>query len=129
MEVVFAIAIGVLAGSGVWLVLRPRTFQVLMGLTLLSYATNLFIFGMGRLQSGRAPIITGERAAAAALYADPVPQALVLTAIVIGFGTTALLLVLLLALRALTGTDHVDGRAGTEPRGRATPGTVAEERQ
>ena len=45
-----------------------------------------------------------------ALYADPVPQALVLTAIVIGFGTTALLLVVLLALRALTGTDHVDGR-------------------
>ena len=109
MEVVFAIAIGVLAGSGVWLVLRPRTFQVLMGLTLLSYAVNLFIFGMGRLQTGRAPIIAGD-VADAAKYADPVPQALVLTAIVIGFGTTALLLVLLLALRALTGTDHVDGR-------------------
>ena len=108
MEIVFAAAIGVLVGSGVWLVLRPRTFQVLMGLTLLSYAVNLFIFGMGRLQIGRAPII-GEHADAA-LYADPVPQALVLTAIVIGFGTTALLLVLLLALRALTGTDHVDGR-------------------
>lgn len=110
MEVVFAIAIGVLAGSGVWLALRPRTFQVLMGLTLLSYAVNLFIFGMGRLQVGRAPIIAGEAAAGAATYADPVPQALVLTAIVIGFGTTALLLVLLLALRGLTGTDHVDGR-------------------
>ena len=68
-----------------------------------------FIDGM-RLTIGRAPIIAGERAAAAAQYADPVPQALVLTAIVIGFGTTALLLVLLLALRALTGTDHVDGR-------------------
>ena len=66
MEVVFAIAIGILAGSGVWLSLRPRTFQVLMGLTLLSYAVNLFIFGMGRLQVGRAPIIAGERAADAA---------------------------------------------------------------
>lgn len=110
MEAVFAIAIGVLAGSGVWLVLRPRTFQVLMGLTLLSYATNLFIFGMGRLQVDKAPIIAGDTAADPSLYADPVPQALVLTAIVIGFGTTALLLVLLLALRALTGTDHVDGR-------------------
>jgi multicomponent K+:H+ antiporter subunit C len=110
MEIVFAAAIAVLVGSGVWLVLRPRTFQVLMGLTLLSYAVNLFIFGMGRLQIGRAPIIAGEHAADAASYADPVPQALVLTAIVIGFGTTALLLVLLLALRALTGTDHVDGR-------------------
>jgi multicomponent K+:H+ antiporter subunit C len=124
MELVFAIAVGVLAGSGVWLVLRPRTFQVLMGLTLLSYATNLFIFGMGRLSLGRAPIIVGERAADATQYADPVPQALVLTAIVIGFGTTALLLVLLLALRALTGTDHVDGReassASTIARDRAS---------
>jgi multicomponent K+:H+ antiporter subunit C len=110
MEVVFAIGIGVLAGSGVWLALRPRTFQVLMGLTLLSYATNLFIFGMGRLKTGRPPIIAGEAALDPAAYADPLPQALVLTAIVIGFGTTALLLVLLLALRALTGTDHVDGR-------------------
>ena len=49
MEIVYALAIGILAGGGVWLLLRPRTFQVLMGLTLLSYATNLFIFGMGRL--------------------------------------------------------------------------------
>ncbi len=110
MEIVFATAIGVLAGSGVWLVLRPRTFQVLMGLTLLSYATNLFIFGMGRLKAGQAPVIAGEQALDPSLYADPVPQALVLTAIVISFATTALFLVLLLALRALTGTDHVDGR-------------------
>jgi multicomponent K+:H+ antiporter subunit C len=128
MEAVFAIAIGVLAGSGVWLVLRPRTFQVLMGLTLLSYATNLFIFGMGRLQIGRAPIIAAERVADASQYADPVPQALVLTAIVIGFGTTALLLVLLLALRALTGTDHVDGRdEGVDARARATLAAFADQ--
>jgi multicomponent K+:H+ antiporter subunit C len=110
VEIVFATAIGVLAGSGVWLLLRPRTFQVLMGLTLLSYATNLLIFGMGRLRAGRAPIIGADGVADPALYADPVPQALVLTAIVIGFASTALLLVLILALRALTGTDHVDGR-------------------
>lgn len=110
MEIVFATAIGVLAGSGVWLLLRPRTFQVLMGLTLLSYATNLFIFGMGRLKEGRAPIIGANAATDPSLYADPVPQALVLTAIVIGFAATALLLVLILALRSLTGTDHVDGR-------------------
>ena len=110
MEIVFAIAIGVLAGSGVWLVLRPRTFQVLMGLTLISYATNLFIFGVGRLKIDAAPIVGDVTAIDPTQYADPVPQALVLTAIVIGFGTTALFLVLLLALRALTGTDHVDGR-------------------
>jgi multicomponent K+:H+ antiporter subunit C len=110
MEIVYAAAVGVLAGSGAWLLLRPRTFQVLMGLTLLSYATNLFIFGSGRLKTGRAPIVVDPAALDPALYADPVPQALVLTAIVIGFGTTALFLVLLLALRGLTGTDHVDGR-------------------
>ena len=110
MEAVFALAIGVLAGSGVWLLLRPRTFQVLLGLALLSYATNIFIFGMGRLVMHKPPIINAENATDPLLYADPVPQALVLTAIVIGFATTALFLVVLLALRGLSGTDHVDGR-------------------
>lgn len=111
MEAVYALAIGILAGAGVWLLLRPRTFQVLMGLTLLSYATNLFIFGMGRLSLHAAPIIDPAGGPIdPALHADPVPQALVLTAIVIGFATTALFLVVLLALRGLTGTDHVDGR-------------------
>ena len=111
MEIVYALAIGILAGSGVWLLLRPRTFQVLLGLTLLSYATNLFIFGMGRLAMHKPPIIDAAAGSVdPALYADPVPQALVLTAIVIGFATTALLLVVLLASRGLTGTDHVDGQ-------------------
>jgi multicomponent K+:H+ antiporter subunit C len=110
MEIVYALAIGVLTGSGVWLLLRPRTFQVLMGLTLLSYATNIFIFGMGRLALHKAPVIENPNAVDPSLYADPVPQALVLTAIVIGFATTALFLVVLLALRGMTGTDHVDGR-------------------
>jgi multicomponent K+:H+ antiporter subunit C len=110
MEVLVALAIGVLSGSGVWLLLRPRTFQVIVGLALLSYAVNLFIFAMGRLATGRAPIVSTAAAADPAALADPVPQALVLTAIVIGFATTALLLVVLLAARGLTGTDHVDGR-------------------
>jgi multicomponent K+:H+ antiporter subunit C len=109
MEIVYALAIGMLAGSGVWLLLRPRTFQVLLGFTLLSYATNLFIFGMGRLAMHRAPLLDAGGSVDPALYADPVPQALVLTAIVIGFATTALFLVVLLASRGLTGTDHVDG--------------------
>ena len=110
MEIVYALAIGILAGSGVWLLLRPRTFQVLLGLTLLSYATNLFIFGMGRLARHKPPILDASADIVAAHYTDPVPQALVLTAIVIGFATTALFLVVLLAQRGLTGTDHVDGR-------------------
>ena len=112
-ELILAIAIGVLTAAGVWLVLRPRTFQVMIGLTLLSYAVNLFILAMGRLRVGAAPIIEAGRTAASA-YADPLPQALVLTAIVISFATTALLLVVLLASRGLTGTDHVDGREPDE---------------
>jgi multicomponent K+:H+ antiporter subunit C len=108
MEAILAIGIGILAGSGVWLVLRPRSFQVIIGLSLLSYAVNLFIFGMGRLHTGAPPIVGGD--ADVAGLADPVPQSLVLTAIVIGFAMTALFLVVLLAARGLTGTDHVDGQ-------------------
>ena len=114
MELIVALGIGALAGSGVWLLLRPRTFQVIVGLSLLSYAVNLFIFVMGWVRGGRVPIVPEGAAADAARYADPLPQALVLTAIVITFATTALLLVVLLAARGLTGTDHVDGREPDE---------------
>jgi multicomponent K+:H+ antiporter subunit C len=110
MEFVVSLAIGVLAGSGVWLLLRPRTFQVIVGLALLSYAVNLFILSTGGLRSGAAAILSPGESGTPGAYADPLPQALVLTAIVIGFATTALLLVVLLAARGLTGTDHVDGR-------------------
>lgn len=114
MEATIAIAIGVMFGSGVWLILRPRTFQVITGLLLLSYAVNLFIFIMGRLSINRAPLTLEEGLVDGlvdpALYADPLPQALVLTAIVIGFATTALFLVVMIGARGLTGTDHVDGK-------------------
>jgi multicomponent K+:H+ antiporter subunit C len=110
MEIVFALAIGALGGSGVWLLLRPRTFQVIVGLSLLSYAVNLFILAMGRLRSSAPPILPVRAGGDPAQFADPLPQALVLTAIVIGFATTALFLVILLASRGLSGTDHVDGR-------------------
>jgi multicomponent K+:H+ antiporter subunit C len=113
MEVVLALAVGVLTASGLWLIFRPRTFQVILGLSLLSYAVNLFILAAGRLRSDAPPIVGRHPASAdPALYADPLPQALVLTAIVISFATTALLLVVLLASRGLTGTDHVDGEDG-----------------
>ena len=110
MEVIFALAVGALTGSGVWLLLRPRTFQVIMGLSLLSYAVNLFIFSMGSLSVAKEPVIRAGLSPDLVNYTDPMPQALVLTAIVIGFAMTALFLVVLLAARGLTGTDHVDGR-------------------
>ncbi|MDO9427033.1 MAG: Na+/H+ antiporter subunit C [Methylobacterium sp.] len=108
MEIVLSLGIGLFAASGVWLLLRPRTFQVVLGLSLLTYAVNLFIFAMGRLTVGAPPVL--EAGADAARIADPVPQALVLTALVISFALTALFLVVLLAARGITGSDHVDGR-------------------
>ena len=106
MEALIALVIAVLVSCGVYLLLRARTFPVILGLTLLSYAVNLFIFVMGRLGSGTAAVLgQGER------YADPLPQALVLTAIVIGFAMTAFLVVLALRARAELGNDHVDGSA------------------
>ena len=110
MELVLSAAIGVFAGSGIWLLLRPRTFQVIIGLCLLSYAVNIFIFSMGRLTVGQPPIMQKGGFVNTAAYADPLPQALVLTAIVISFATTALFLVVMIASKGLTGTDHVDGK-------------------
>lgn len=109
MEIALALFVGVLAGTGVWLTLRARSFDVILGLTLLSYAVNLFIAAMGRLYSAQAPIVEAGRAPNLLEYADPLPQALVLTAIVIGFAMTALLIVIALRSRAESGGDHVDG--------------------
>ena len=114
MEIILAIAIGVLGGSGVWLLLRPRTFQVIMGLSLISYAVNLFIFSMGRLKVDSAPGLLPDVAPSLDNYADPMPQSLVLTAIVIGFAMTAMYLVVMLASRGLSDTDHVDGNPDME---------------
>jgi multicomponent K+:H+ antiporter subunit C len=114
MALWIAIVIGVLAGTGTWLLLRARTFDVLLGLTLLSYAVNVYIFVMGRLTVGAAPIVDKALAATLATHADPLPQALVLTAIVISFAMTALLAVIAIRTRAATASDHVDGHPEPE---------------
>ncbi|HSK41261.1 MAG TPA: Na+/H+ antiporter subunit C [Arenibaculum sp.] len=103
MELLFASGIGVLTAAGVYLTLRGQTFPVIIGLSFLTYAVNLFLFAMGRLVIDRPPIID----AGAPGYADPLPQALVLTAIVISFGMTALIVVLALRGFLETGTDAV----------------------
>ncbi|MFP5422420.1 MAG: Na+/H+ antiporter subunit C [Gammaproteobacteria bacterium] len=105
MEAIFAATLGLLTASGVYLLLRARTFPVVLGLTLISYAVNLFLFAMGRLQGGVVTVI-GK----GSVYADPLPQALVLTAIVIGFAMTAFVVVLALRSVGETQTDHVDGQ-------------------
>ena len=119
MEVLMTAAIGLLTALGVYLLLRARTFAVILGLMMLSYAVNLFLLAMGRLRGGMPPVLvegsTGAATTAAAPYADPVPQALILTAIVIGFGMSAFVIVLALRSRLALGTDHVDGREPTRP--------------
>lgn len=105
MEALISIAIGLLTACGVFLMLRARTFPLILGLTLLSYAVNLFLFASGRLRMDAPPLIRDG-----ASYTDPLPQALVLTAIVIGFGMTAYLVMLALRALAESGDDSVDAK-------------------
>ena len=106
MEILLALIIAILTGVGVFLTLRARTYPVVLGLTLLAYAVNLFLFAMGRLNINMAAIIQND----VTNYADPIPQALVLTAIVISFGMTAFVIVLSLKAYGEMNSDHVDGK-------------------
>ena len=109
MELAMASAIGILTAAGVYLLLRARSFDVILGLTLLSYATNLLIFSGGRLVAGKPPVLRDGVANDLAHYTDPLPQALVLTAIVIAFAMTAVSIVIAIRSRADNHSDHVDG--------------------
>ena len=108
MEMLLALASGVLYAAGIYLMLRRRLAQLIVGLGLLSNGTNVLIFTAGGLTRGRPPVVPGGAERLAAPYADPVPQALVLTAIVIGFGLLAFSLVLAHRVHATIGTDDVD---------------------
>jgi multicomponent Na+:H+ antiporter subunit C len=108
MEVVLAITSGVLYAAGTYLMLRRRLAQLIIGLGLLSNGTNLLIFTAGGLTRARPPVVPDGAVALQLPYADPVPQALILTAIVIGFGLTAFSLVLAHRVHASLGTDDVD---------------------
>lgn len=107
MEWLVASAIGVLTAGGIYLVLRLRTFPVILGISLLTYAVNVFLFVSGRLAIGAPPILRDN----VDQYTDPLPQALVLTAIVISFGMTAV--VVMIALGAFLGAD--DDRVDEQP--------------
>jgi multicomponent K+:H+ antiporter subunit C len=109
MEALVAVVVGIMTASGLYLLLRSHTFPVVLGLSLLGYAVNVFLFASGGLTPDRAPLVEHGMEQ----LPDPLPQALVLTAIVIGFGMIAFLIVL--ALRALRdlGEDRVD--AGDDP--------------
>ena len=110
MELVVASAVGVLTAGGVYLILRLRAFPVILGLALLSYAVNVFLFATGRLTINAPPVLQlyGE-----ATYSDPLPQALVLTAIVISFGMTAVIVIMALGSYLSSRSDTVNITADT----------------
>ena len=110
MELLIALAIGLLTACGLYLILRQRTFPLIVGLSLLSYAVNLFLFASGRLAPGLPPIISKTATA----YTDPLPQALVLTAIVISFGMTAVIVLMSLGAWLTAGDDRTDMTDGTD---------------
>ncbi|MFY7856156.1 MAG: Na+/H+ antiporter subunit C [Rubrivivax sp.] len=116
MEFLLSTGIGWIVACGIYLLLRGRTYSVVLGLSLLGYAVNVFIFAMGRLWSGAPPIVVGSGP-----FADPLPQALVLTAIVIGFATTGFVIELALRNRHDGGSDHVDGLSDEDVRHREGP--------
>ena len=117
MEILLASGVGVMTAAGVYLVLQRRSFSVILGLALLSYAVNLFLFASGRLAIGLPPILTKD----AAGYTDPLTQALVLTAIVISFGMTAVIVVMALGAFLETGSDKVD-MDKDDPKGETNAG-------
>lgn len=104
MELVVASAVGILTAGGVYLILRLRAFPVILGLSLLSYAVNVFLFSTGRLTVAMPPVLSYD----ATGYTDPLPQALVLTAIVISFGMTAVLVLIALGAYLEAGHDRIN---------------------
>ena len=109
-----AIAVGVLFGCGIYLMLRRNIVKLLLGLILLSHAANLLVFTAGGLVRGRPPLIAPGEVALSVPYADPLPQALVLTAIVIGFGVLAFAIVLVQQAYRAVGTDDLDRMRSTD---------------
>ncbi|MFV0514172.1 MAG: Na+/H+ antiporter subunit C [Jhaorihella sp.] len=107
MELLLASAVGVLTAAGIYLILRQRTFPVIIGLSLLSYAVNVFLFATGRLALNRPPILDKHITE----YTDPLPQALVLTAIVISFGMTAVVVMIALGAYLSEQDDRIDTTA------------------
>jgi multicomponent Na+:H+ antiporter subunit C len=109
MEVLLALISGTLYASGIYLMLKRRLAQIIVGLSMLANASNILIFTAAGLRRERAPIVApGETPTGAEGLADPVPQALILTAIVIGFGVLAFSLVLAHRVQRTAGTDDVD---------------------
>ncbi|MEL6121279.1 MAG: Na+/H+ antiporter subunit C [Pseudomonadota bacterium] len=111
MEILVASAVGILTAAGIYLILRKRTFPVILGTAFISYAVNVFLFASGRLAVNRPPVLQDD----VTLYTDPLPQALVLTAIVIAFGMTAVVVMIGVGAYLSSQDDHIDDQDQLPP--------------
>ncbi len=114
MELLLAITIGLLYASGIYMMLRRNVVKLLIGLGLLSHAANLLLFTAGGLVRGRVPVIPAGETQPLTIVADPLPQALILTAIVISFAVLAFALVLIYRTYQTLGTDDLDELKATD---------------
>lgn len=114
MNFLLAIIIGILYGAGTYMILRRSLVKVILGLIFLGHAANLLIFTIGRLTKGAPPFIPQGAETLTEPYADPLPQALILTAIVIGFGVQAFAIVLFKRTYQTVGTDDLDKMKSTD---------------
>ncbi len=121
MEILLAITVGALYAAGFYMILRRSLVKVIIGLALLGHAANLFLFTVGGLTRGPTPLISESGELPAGAHADPLPQALILTAIVIGFGLQAFALVLFKKVYQTVGSDDLDELKATEFGSKAGP--------
>lgn len=110
MEILMCIVAGLLFAAAVYLMLSKSLLRIIIGTGLLSHGTHLMLLTMGRLKAGAVPVL-GEHAAT---YTDPIPQALILTAIVISFGVTAVFLVIAYRAYQELGTDNMEQMRGMD---------------
>lgn len=110
MELSLAFMIGTIFAGGIWLILRSNSYQIILGISLLSHAVNLFIFCAQGIKSQASVIVPNKHIITLANYVDPVPQSLVLTAIVINFSMTALIFMIFIFVRGFLNTENVDGK-------------------
>lgn len=108
MNVMLAIIIGILYTAGLYMMLRRSLVKVIIGLVLLGHAANLLIFTLGKMVKGKPSFIAENAQILTEPYSDPVPQALILTAIVIGFGIQAFAIVLYKRTYQTVGSDDID---------------------
>lgn len=107
MEILLALVVGVLYASGIYMMLRRSLVKLIIGLILLGNGANLLIFLLGRITKGTPPLIAEDASVIGEVYADPIPQALILTAIVISFGLQAFAIILIKRAYMVVKTDDL----------------------